>query len=382
MVYTIPYILLILFYAILAWYYETADKDDSKWHIILMSVVMFVFFFGFRGFCFYDWDAYYPAFQRYTLTDLYTLPREDWPFEPGFTVLMMLSKSLFNNYHFFVLLCNLIDTFLLMRFLSRRVDNIPLALMICISMNGLGLFTDLMRNSITILIFANAIELIEQRRFIPYVLICVASATIHSSALFYIPLYFFIHRRLNKWVYLGLFIAGNIVFLFHIPVFLTLVDFVASIISPDLQYKIEEYTSMMPGASFGISIGYLERLFTGGIVFCYLDKLRQQREDNDIFINSLLMYLMLFFLFSEFKVISLRFSNLFSYAYWIIWMDLIKCFSITNNKRLYLAFITIYCVFKMYGSSNYIIARYDNVLLGAQPFHIREYIFNKHANDF
>ena len=381
MSFALPYILLVGIYGGLGFWFEKTANPIVRRRLIAFSIGIFVFFFGFRGFCFYDWNSYYPVFQHYTLRDLFSLSVEDWPFEPGFTVLMLVSKSVFNNYHFFVFVCTLIDTVLLMRFLRRRVSNIPLALMVCISMNGLILFTDLMRNSITILVFANAIELIERRRLIPYILLCIVSAAFHISALFYIPLYFFIHRRLNKWIYLGIFAAGNIIFLFHIPVFLTLVGFVASFISPALQYKISQYTEMISGASFGLSIGYLERLFTGVIVFCYLNKLRNMREHNDIFINSLLLYLSLFFFFSEFKTIGLRFSNLFSYAYWIIWLDLIRCFAIENNRRLYLAFITLYCLFKMYGSTNTVIARYDNVLFGAEPYHIREYIYNKNYND-
>ena len=138
--------------------------------------------------------------------------------------------------------------------------------------------------------------------------------------------------------------------------------------------------SLMPDAGFRLSIGYLERLLTGGLVFCFISKLRSIRKGNDIFINSILIYYSLFFFFSEFQVISQRLSYLFSFGYWIVWIDLIQCFSIQNNKRLYVTFIGIYCIFKMYGLTNYPIAKYDNVLLGAEPFHIRSNTYNKTYN--
>ena len=137
----------------------------------------------------------------------------------------------------------------------------------------------------------------------------------------------------------------------------------------------------MPDAGFRISIGYIERLLTGTLAFLYLEKLKKIREDGNIFINSLLIYFVLFFFLSEFKVISMRFSNLFCYAYWIIWIDLIKCFSINNNRKLFVIFIGIYCILKIYGTTNYVIAKYDNLIFGTEPFHIKEYIFNKNFND-
>ena len=131
-----------------------------------------------------------------------------------------------------------------------------------------------------------------------------------------------------------------------------------------------------PNMSFAISIGYLERLFTGLLVFCYMNKLREIRKDNDLFINTILLYFMVFFFFSEFKVVSLRFSYLFCFGYWTLWGDLIKCFSISNNKKLYICFLVIYCVFKIYGLTDNIVFRYDNVLFGAQTYNVREFIFN------
>ncbi|MBR1688761.1 MAG: EpsG family protein [Prevotella sp.] len=377
MIYAIPYVLLVCFFGIAAWRFHYADDSDIRNRITLLCIFVFVFFFGFRGFCFYDWYAYYPIFLQ---IDLHTLD-VSMPYEPGFSLLMAICKSLFNNYHFFILVCCLINTVLLLRFFQQRINNIPLGLMIYICMGGLGLSTDLIRNSISILLFINSLQYIEERKPIPFFLINAVGMTFHLSAFFYFPLYFFLHRRYSKWIYLAIFAIGNLIYIFHIPVFLTLVSFIAGIISPQLNYKIMAYTELMPSDGFRLSIGYLERLLTGILIFLYIGKLRDIRKDNDIFINSILLYFAMFFFFSEFKTVGLRFSNLFCYAYWILWIDLIKCFAIENNRKLFIFFLSIYCVLKIYGSTNNIIARYDNVLINAQPFHIREQIFNKNFND-
>jgi len=188
-------------------------------------------------------------------------------------------------------------------------------------------------------------------------------------------MYLFFHRGYNKWVYLGIFIACNIVFLSRISIFLKIISLLG--IGGDLlEAKVEAYTEM--GSGFGLSIGYLERLMTGFLVFCYYNKLKEIRKENVIFINALLAYFMAFFLFSEFAEISKRISTLFAFSYWIIWIDLIKCFSIENNKRLFVAFLSIYCLMKVVGLTKHADMDYENVLLGnTSTYEQRLFIHNK-----
>ena len=381
MIYSLPYIIFICIFCFLSFLFHSVKTDEAKKYIVLVCVGIIIFFFGFRGFCFYDWNSYYPAFLHYSFYDLHSLPISDWPFEPGFSILMCLCKSLFDNYNFFVLICTTLNTVLLMRFLLNNVDIISFSFMIVFSMNGLGFFTDLMRNSISMLIFLNAIEFIEKRRALPYFALCLLALTFHTSTIFYFPLYFFLHKSINKWILLGVFITGNVVYLLHIPVFLTIVKLFVGLISPELQYKIDVYMELDPGASFQIGIGYLERLLTGILLFCYIVKLRDIRSDGNIYINGLILYFAMFFFLSEFKVISQRLSYLFSFGYWIIWYDLVKCFVIENNRKLFISFVCLYCMLKMYGSTHYVIAKYDNILFGSQPYHIRESIYNKNYSE-
>lgn len=376
-----PYIFLILVLGFLAFAYESREAQSWRTTITVFSLVLFIGFFGFRGFCFYDWNSYYPGFVSFRLQDMFDNPVYKWRFEPGFTLLLAFSKGIVDSYHFFVFLCTCINTALLMRFLRGRVQNIPLALVICICMNGIIMFTDLMRNSISILLFMNSLEYLKARRPLPYFALNLLGITFHISSIVYLPLYFILHRHWNKWVYMGLFLAGNVIYILHIPIFLSIVSLFLGFIDPDLQWKVHEYTELMANESFRLSIGYLERLLTGLLVFAYLDKLRKMRDDSDIFINSILLYLVTFLFFSEFKTVSARISMLFTYGYWIIWIDLIRCFAVRSNRRLFVAFLSIYCLFKIYGSTNYIVARYDNVLFGAEPYHLRKLTYDKNFNE-
>lgn len=377
MEYALPYVLLVLFYGICAIFYRHYNEERIRKGIVVVCLLILILFFGFRGFCFYDWNSYYPTFEKVELDNVQKNGLSSVGFEPGFSILLIICKALYNNYNFFVLVCDIIDVALLYAFLRKRVDNIPLALMICLSMNGLQLLTDLMRNSIAILIFANSISLIKQRRLLPYMGTCLLAMSFHLSAILFIPCYFFLNKNMNKWVYLGIFIAANLVFLLHIPIFLTIADPILGLVNKSMQLKVKTYTEMSSSLSFAISIGYLERLFTGTLIFCYFEKIKNMRSEGNIFINSMVCYLCFYFFFSEFRTIGVRMSYLFTFAYWIIWSDLIKCFTYNGNRRLFIAFLGIYCLMKTYSSTNYPIARYDNVLFGAEPYQIRESIYNK-----
>lgn len=380
--YSIPYIAIIIIFGLLSLFWIDTDSKNNKQAYSLACIAIFIFFFGFRGFICDDWINYYPAFQNCSFDKVSFNLLEyniEWGFEPGFTLLMAICKALTNNYHFLVFICTLMNVSLLLFFFKKRLDNIPLSFVIFLTFGGYVMSTNLMRNSIAILIFVNALTYLEQRKLLPYIGLCILAATFHVSALLYLPLYFIINYRYNKYVYLGLFIIANAIFLLHLPVITIILTHILGDVGGLVQMKIESYTSGNLDEMKTLSIGYLERLFTGIMIFCYYDKLYELREENKVFINLFLLYILASFMLSEFSEISLRVSNLFICAYWIIWIDMMECFSIKNNRRLYICFISLYCVIKMIGNTNLITSLYDNVLFGAKSFEERLYIHNRYS---
>lgn len=248
-------------------------------------------------------------------------------------------------------------------------------------MGGLIMSMNLMRNSIAILLFINSISFIQNRQAIKYFSVCILASTFHISAILYMPLYFFLHRNCNKWLYLSIFLTANAILLMRIPILQSIVDLIVGIISPGMQMHIDAYMERATNVAFNISIGYLERFFSGMMVFLFMDKLKSIRQENIMFINSILLYYLMFFLFSEFEEISLRLSYLFIFAYWILWADMIECFTYSNNRKLFIAFVYIYCLFKIIGNTNFITARYDNLLFGIQSYQERLYIHNRNNKD-
>lgn len=116
MAYSIPYIILVLVFGVMAYIHHVADEDDTlRGRMVIASVVVFVLFFGFRGFILSDWIIYYPYFFDAEWRDVFSLDIvKGEGFEPGFVVLTMLCKTLFEDYHFYVFVLTVINTVLLM----------------------------------------------------------------------------------------------------------------------------------------------------------------------------------------------------------------------------------------------------------------------------
>lgn len=380
MIYAIPYILLIIYYGVLAVCYHQTNDERRCFHIKVGCIAMFIFFFGFRGFIFYDWTNYYQQFKALPdFTTLFTMKRWEW--EPGFMLLAVGCKTIVPDYQFFVFICCVINTILMTRFFNKHTDNLPLAFVMFLSFNGIVLSTDLMRNSLSILLFVNSLVYLQRRKPLPFFAINLLGFTFHSTALVFMVMYFFLHRKYNKWILLAIFVTANAFYLMHIPLLKTMIGLIADVVMPSTKYWLDQYTKMDTVDGFGLSIGYLERLITFVLMFCYIDKLRKMRSESNIFINSVFLYLVLFLMLSEFRTVSTRVSGLFCFGYWIIWIDLIKCFAMRNNRLLFLAFVGIYCILKTYGSCNYALADYENTLFDTKSFSERYIFFRQHFND-
>lgn len=371
---SLPYIILITVFCSFAFIFERTENNLTKTKIQYCSIGIFLIFFGLRGFILSDWINYYEYFYNCDLSYIFEWTSTQGATEPGFTLLCLIVKFIWKDFHFFVLICCIIDTLLLLKFFHKRIQNIPLALAIYICFEGLLISTNFMRNSIAILLFLNAIDYIEQRDAKKYFLCIAIAISFHASALLYIPLYFFLHKKCNKWLYLSIFIFCNVVFIGKISLVSTTLNILG--IDDSLSMKVRTYTEIYD-KSTKISIGYLERLLTGSLIFCYYNKLIEVRKENIVFINAAIAYFMCFFLLSEFEILSKRLCALFAFGYWMLWMDLLKCFNIENNKKLFAVFISLYCILKIGSSTMLPDFKYENLLFGIQSYQERLYYHNR-----
>ena len=379
MLYPLPYLTFCAILAIMAVLIYLHD-DDNRYcrNMTIAGFGICLFFFGLRGFVFHDWYNYYPGFEKVSLYNIqhYELFKD---YEIGWLIFELICKTIFDNYHFMVFIHSFILLFLLFRFLHRYTDNILLAFIIYLTFDGFAISLNLMRNSLAIAVFLNALPYLNERKPLPYFLLCLLAFTFHYSAIVFFPLYFFLHLNTGKWTYASIFIIGLILYLSNISVFLSLVKLLG-INNDFLIQKVEEYSDL--SISLKISIGLLERLLTGLLIFCYYERIRNFLN-NSLFINAFLLYILSVFLLSEFSEISKRISILFEFSYCVLWVYIIKCFYYSNNRKLFIAFITIYAILKISTPMiNQPVYEYDNIIIGgSKSYHERKMIFDRTYDD-
>ena len=64
LIYTIPYVMLVIVVGFLSLFYYQADTDEDKKRITLILAGVFLFFFGFRGYILTDWVIYLPHYEN------------------------------------------------------------------------------------------------------------------------------------------------------------------------------------------------------------------------------------------------------------------------------------------------------------------------------
>lgn len=377
MSYSIPYLILLLFFAVCAFFYENSENDSRKRDCTVLSILVFFVFFAFRGYLYTDWSSYVKYFDAVEWEDVlnWNMTGTDIK-EPGFVLLCMVCKTVLNNYFFLVFVCISIDTWLFLRFLKRRgIENVAFAFMLFITFEGLIIMFNLLRNAIAIFIFLNSLEFIEKRKPLPYFGLCLLALMFHTSSVIYFPLYFFLHRRMNRWVFLGVFVFCLLFYLSKVSIVLT----AAKILGMEDMFggKLEVYTEMYASARALSMTGTVEKFGLVALVFLYYDELTTRFKNRVVVINSLVLYLVMYYILAEFRTLSTRFATLFVFSYWVLWIDIFHVLYVKNNKRLLCGVLFIYCAYILAQNTNTPCQEYDNILFGAKSYQERLKILNR-----
>lgn len=369
MSYALPYLIMMLLLAVLA-VSNNKISDVLQQRMWMPCAVLLMVFYGLRAYVGDDWTGYHVVYQFVKPHDFHLniFASHSFRFEPGFAILAYVCRMIAGSegYLFFQSVITLIQVWLLIRFFRRYSNNLPLSIIVFLAMGGIVMLINTMRNTIAILLFLNGMHYIQERKPIPYFLYCLAALSFHLSSAIFVPLYFVLHKRVSRWVFLVIFILCNAVVLLKIPVLSIGVGTVADIIGGKVSRMVTMYLedSHMMALSFSLSIGYLERLATGIIIFIYWDKLMTLRRENVMFINAMIFFFFFYFFFSEVREVGRRLSELFIYGYWILWPDLFRCFKARLLKIGFAVFLCVYCSMKVIGTVGYPNTRYENVLTG------------------
>ncbi len=396
--YSIPYLLYLLVLVGLAFVEMRRLKYELDTRYIRWTVILsFLVFFGLRGFVFTDWIIYYRLFDIMpTLWDggLETLQAVTEVFEAdievgaagyemGFILSTFLFKSLIPNYFVWVFVNTLVDIWLLDLFIRRYSPYYVLSFVVFVAMGGLIIECNLMRNVKAILLFMVSLKYIEERRLLPYLALNLLGAMFHSSAIIFIPLYFFLHKTLPRWLLWTVFVVGNVIFLLKISYLQPLLVGLAEVLGGRLGVQIKIYFALdMYNQPYGISLGYIERVATFLLLILLHRPLVALNNRNNLIINCYVIYFILFFFFSEVMIAVERLTLLFVFSYWVLYPLMYQLIKDTVIKWVSMIILVLFCSAKTITTSSSIFSRYDNLLIGIQDAETRKMIHDNNVDEF
>ena len=194
---------------------------------------------------------------------------------------------------------------------------------------------------------------------------CLLALTFHISSIVYLPLYWILNLKVNRWVFLGVFLSGAVFFLMHGKLLSPLIA-MATGNDSRIEIMIGIYGKLDEAKT--LSLGFFERMATGLLVFGYYGKLLEMNPKNRIYTNALLLYLTILFFFNEMSTVSLRLGMLVVFGYWMIYCQLPEVFFFKNNKVLFCTIVMMYCLVKtnIYNISG--LYEYENYLFGCRSY--------------
>jgi hypothetical protein len=328
--------------------------------VFLSGFTIFIFL-GFRGAINSDWTSYYDIYQKVpSLFDARGIDRFFEQFshtEKGYLWLNILFKAISGNYfafQFFLFLINFIILYYTCSFYIGK-KYLPSLLAFYFLFNGIGMESNLLRNSKAIMLFIISIRFINERKLIPFLLLNGLGYLFHASALIYIPLYFLIARRFNRICVLGIFIAGLIILFFSINWVKDLLAYLLPLfgIENRLLHLTEIYLNSDHFSSArGISIGTLERFVSFVLVFVWEKHIVCQSKYMRPFVNLFYIYIFCYLYFSEFMVLADRFATLFYFSYWYLFPLLYVSLPKQAKKVFMICFILYGCMKMFVGYSS------------------------------
>ena len=380
-----PYLVLtiiLIIFSILDIYYLKSYK--SKKNVMIFLGIIYIFFFGLRGFLAWDWIHYYPNFN-FSLNLIEAIVMGDYTFnivsnyDIGYKVYVAMIKCFTNNYHIFIIITTIIDCLLLFICFIRYSPYPILSILLFLVYSGFQIQYDLLRNIKAILIFFFSIYYLERNRKIIVIGLLILEILFHSSSIVYLPVYYIIKKNILKYkkIIYSLILIEVIIFIAQNQIIIKFLELLQNlklnIISPNsLLIKLNTYLkSEFFLVNRGIGLGIMEKFFLFFLIMKNSKKIIKIKYGK-IFAN---MWILLFFLYlytNDVRIIQERFSLLIVCSYWIIYPIILKLYK-GKIKLLLVLIIFSYSSLKIYKSFNekiksYPLIKYENILFDSKSF--------------
>lgn len=211
-----------------------------------------------------DWDTYAQLFESFpSFSRLIGHPVElaEQQVEEGFTLLCALIKSLGGTVQLLFFVVTFINITLITAALHKYTKYPAVALLCYYGILYFNLEMIYIRQATAVALCFFALQYIEPRQIVRYMLVIVLACTFHRVAALMIPLYFVLNRRLPSWLYVTVIGGGAVLMLAGIPWIQTIFLTVAGWLGENYANKAESYTQdAMFAVTRGLSIGFVLNL--------------------------------------------------------------------------------------------------------------------------
>ena len=311
-----------------------------------LAAIMLICIAGLRYETGGDWDTYTMLFNHFpTFSQLIGRPAvfADVPVEEGFVLLSAFIKSLGGTVQHLFFVVTFINITLI-ACAARKYTQYPVVALLCYyGILYFNLEMIYIRQAMAVALCFFALQYIEPRRIVPYLVFILLACTFHRVAALMIPLYFFMHRRIPSWVYLTAVGVGAVLMLAGIPWIQTIFLTVAGWLGENYANKAETYTeNAMFAVNRGLSIGFVLNLAMLGVLMLFKKKI-DERPHGTVMLNMFAASLLLYYYCFELVEVSNRVRLFFLIGIIALLPMVLEALPLFIERLAGLIVIALYC---------------------------------------
>ena len=293
-----------------------------------------------------DWPTYallfdsFPSFSR-----LIGCPTEfkEINVEEGFVLLCALVKSLGGTVQHLFFVVTTINILLIVSALPKYTKYPVVALLCYYGILYFQLEMIYIRQATAVALSFFALQYIEPRKIVRYMLVIGIACTFHRVAALMIPLYFLLNRKLPVWVYLAVIGVGAVVMARGIPWIEKIFLAAAGLLGENYEDKAELYTeSALFAVNRGISIGFVLNLAILVVIMFFKEKI-DALPNGTIMLNMFALSLVLYYYCFELVEVSNRVRLFFNIGIIALLPMVLAVLPLFLERLASLFVIALYC---------------------------------------
>lgn len=381
----LPYLLYFAFFIFLTFDLKSTSKEGIVYTYdkekLFTIFIVFLVFFGLRGFISTDWVNYYKYYEKldrssFFIHNYFIQDKNYLNYEKGFEIFAKLTKSISNNYFVFQFLNTFIDVLVLIHFFRKyQKKYISLCFIFYFLFGGAEIEINLLRNSKSILLFLISLEYIQEKKIIKYIMLNLIGCLFHVSSILYIfiiPIFFI--NLSDKFLRI-FFTCGILIYLLRISILSGIIKFLLTF-SYSGRFAELVWGYLINEASSRLSIGFIERIFTLIVFMVFKNKIIKDDPKLEVFYRVYYIFFFMHFYCSDIIILPARCAKLFFSAYWILYPEIYSKLRV-EWKKIYLSLLVIYGVLLIFVTYSPAIFRYDFCFNEINTYDDKAIIVNK-----